>query len=88
MAEIWVTCVNKSAHDNPYEGITRLGGKKWKWTQQQVVALIEARQHTFRVSVAGRFAEVGIVEGPHGKFLRTIKDGQYNDNLLALGECP
>jgi hypothetical protein len=88
MAEVWVTCINKSPHNNTHEGITHLGGKKWKWTQQQAIASIEARQHTFCVSAGGRRTEVRIVEGPHGKFLRTIEDGHYNDNLLALGECP
>ncbi len=88
MAEVWVTCVNKRPHDNPHEGITHLGSKKWKWTQQRVIASIEARQHTFRLSVAGRLTEVGIVEGSHGKFLRAIADGHYNDSLLMLDECP
>ena len=88
MAEVWVTCVNKSPHDNPHEGITHLGGRKWKWTRQQVIASIEARQHTFRANVPGRLTKIGIVEGPHGKYLWAIADGEYNDSLLTLGECP
>jgi hypothetical protein len=28
------------------------------------------------------------VDGPNGKYLRTYADGQWNDNLLSLPECP
>jgi hypothetical protein len=81
MAEVWVTCIDK----NPHEG-THLEGKKWKW--KQLIASIEARRHAFRVNVAGRVGELGIVEGPHGKFLRTISEGPYSDSLHTLGEHP
>jgi len=87
MAEVWVTCVSRIPHNNPHEGITHLGGRKWKWTRQQVIASIEAGQHTFRANVPGMLPEIGIVEGPRGKYLQAIVDGSYNDSLLTLGEC-
>jgi Protein of unknown function (DUF3892) len=31
---------------------------------------------------------VGVVQGPNGKYVWTYADGSYNDNLLALPECP
>ena len=73
---------------NPHEGITHLGGANWKWTRQQVITSIEQRTNTFYTMVAGKRADVGVVDGPNGKYVRTHADGYYNDNLLALPECP
>ncbi|WP_456781875.1 DUF3892 domain-containing protein [Bradyrhizobium sp. USDA 3315] len=39
-----------------------------------------------RLSAAS--ADVGVVHGPNGKYVRTHADGFYNDNLLALPKCP
>ncbi|WP_375166828.1 DUF3892 domain-containing protein [Bradyrhizobium sp. CCGB20] len=37
--------------------------------------------------MGGKRAEVGVVDGSNGKYVRTHADGYYNDNLLALPEC-
>ncbi len=87
MADVQVTCVNKIPRNNPHEGITHLGGYGWRWTRQQVVDSIHAGANTFFTLVAAKRAEVGIVHGPNGDYLRTHADGYYNDNLLALAEC-
>ena len=88
MADTQVTCINKQPRINPHEGITHLGGTTWRWTRDQVVYAIEQGQHTFFTSVGGRRANVGVINGPNGKYVRTHADGQWNDNLLALPECP
>ena len=88
MADVQVTCINKQPRQNPHEGITHLGGAGWHWTRQQVIDAIEARTNTFYTFVAGKRADVGVVDGPNGKYLRTHADRQWNDNLLALPECP
>jgi Protein of unknown function (DUF3892) len=88
MADATVTCINKRPRQNPYEGITHLGGENWRWTRQQVIDSIEAKTNTFHTFVNGNRAEIGVVDGPSGKYLRTYADGQWNDNLLALPECP
>lgn len=42
----------------------------------------------FRVArVGGTRANVGVVDGPRGPYVRTYADGKWNDNLLALVEC-
>lgn len=87
MADVQVTCINKMPRDNPYEGITHLGGAGWKWTRQQVIDSIRARTNTFFTREYGQRAEIGVVDGPHGAYLRTHANGQWNDNLLALPEC-
>ena len=87
MADVQVTCVNKQPRQNPYEGITHLGGARWRWTRQQVVDSINARNNTFYTLVNGNRGNIGVVNGPNGPYLRTYADGKWNDNLLSLAEC-
>ena len=87
MPDVQVQCINKQPRNNPHEGITHLGGAGWKWTRDQVIQSIEARTNTFFTLVNGKRADVGVVNGPNGKYVRTHADGQWNDNLLALREC-
>jgi hypothetical protein len=88
MADVRVTCINKQPRQNPYEGITHLGGTNWRWTRQQVIDSINQRTNTFYTHENGKRAEIAVVSGPNGPYLRTHADGQWNDNLLALPECP
>lgn len=87
MPDAQVTCVNKIPRNDPHEGITHLGGSGWKLTRPQVVNSIEAGTNTFYTMVNGKRADVGVVNGPNGKYVRTHADGYYNDNLLVLPEC-
>lgn len=87
MADVQVTCINKVPRDNPHEGITHLGGATWRWTRQQVIESIKAKTNTFFTSVDGKRAEIAIVNGPNGEYLRTHANGYWSDNLLALREC-
>lgn len=88
MADAQVTCVNKVPRDNPHEGITHLGGNGWRWTRQEVIDSINAGTNTFYTMDKGKRADVGVVHGAHGGYVRTYADNQWNDNLLALDECP
>ena len=88
MADVQVTCVNKQSRQNPHEGITHLGGATWRWTRQEVINSINAGTNTFYTFANGKRADVGVVNGSSGQYVRTHADGQWNDNLLALGECP
>ena len=87
MADVRVTCINKQPRNNTHEGITHLGGATWHWPRQDVINSIEAKTNTFFTLVGGNRAEVGVVNGANGKYLRTYADGKWNDNLLALPEC-
>lgn len=87
MADVQVTCITKPDRNNAHESITHLGGAGWYWTRQQVIASIEAKTNTFYTLVAGKRANVGVVDGQTGKYLRTYADNEWNDNLLALAEC-
>jgi hypothetical protein len=87
MSDVQVTCINKLPRNNTHEGITHLGGSSWHWTRQQVITSIEAETNTFYTKVGGKRANVGVVNGANGKYLRTYADNTWNDNLLALPEC-
>lgn len=89
MADVLVTCINKQPRDDPYEGITHLGNPDagWKWSRQQVISSINEGTNTFYTPVGDKRANIAVVEGKHGPYLRTHADGYWNDNLLALPEC-
>lgn len=90
MADVQVQCINKQPRNNAYEGITHLGGQGgggWRWTRQQVVDSINNGSNTFFTYENAKRAEIAVVNGPNGQYLRTHADGQWNDNLLALPEC-
>lgn len=87
MADVLVTCINKQPRNNTHEGITHLGGAKWKWTRSEVIASIEAKANTFYTLVEGNRGNIGVVNGQTGKYLRTYADDKWNDNLLFLPEC-
>ncbi|UKJ74486.1 DUF3892 domain-containing protein [Azospirillum brasilense] len=88
MADIQITCINKSDRNSKHEGITYLGNSSGKWSKQQVIGWIEDKSHTFYTKVNGNRANIGVVNGENGKYLRTHADGKWNDNLLSLSECP
>jgi hypothetical protein len=93
MADVQVTCITKPHPLSPHEHITHLGNPQvgWEWTREQVIASIEAGTNTFYVRdpKTGKRSEVGVVR-PAGRapYLRTHADGYWNDNLLALDQCP
>ena len=93
MADVQVTCITKPHPQSSHEHITHLGNPKadWKWTREQVIASIDAKTNTFYVLDPdnGNRSNVGVVR-PVGRpaFLRTHADGDWNDNLLSLNQCP
>ena len=87
MSDCQVTYINKQPRQNPYEGITHLGGKGWRWTRDQVINSIKLGTNTFFTLVNGSRADIGVVDGPYGPYLRTYANGKWNDNLLSLTEC-
>jgi len=87
MADVIVTCINKTPRNDPYQGITHLGNSTGKWTRQQVIDWIENKSHTFYTQSGSIRSDIGVVNGPNGKYLRTYANGKWNDNLLSLPEC-
>jgi hypothetical protein len=94
MADVQVTCITKPHPQSPHEHITHLGNPaaNWKWTREQVIASIKAKTNTFYVldPRTGKRADVGVVYpvGLRAPFLQTYADGDWNNNLLSLNQCP
>jgi hypothetical protein len=86
--DVQVTCITKSKSGSGHEAITHVGGTNWKWPVADVIDSIRKKTNTFYTRVGGNRAEIGVVDGLNGPYLRTYADGKWNDNLLALGECP
>lgn len=69
MADVQVTCINKTPRNNTHEGITHLGGTGgggWHWTRQRVIDSINANTNSFYTRVDGKRANVGVVDGANG----------------------
>jgi len=67
------------------------GGKSHPWTSAQVIASIDGRTNTFYVidPYNGKRSDVGVVRPAGGRpYLRTHADGDWNNNLLSLNQCP
>jgi len=82
-----VTCITKPNRDSTHEAITHLGGVGWYSSKADVIAAIEAGTHSFYTNVSSRAAWVRVREGKNGKFVQTVSDGQWSNNLLALPDC-
>jgi hypothetical protein len=93
MADAKITCIIKPHPQSSHEHITHVGNPAagWNWPTEQVVASIDAKTNTFYVIDPrnGKRANVGVVR-EHGKapYLRTHADGDWNNNLLSLNQCP
>ena len=92
---IRIGCINKSDRFNPWERITFVGGQnadgtRWKLSQTQAIADIEAGKWAFYVEQpAGDQVSVIVAVSAQGnKYLKTTADGDQPNNLLSLPECP
>ena len=93
MADLEVTCVNKPDRMSRHDHITHIGNSvaKWRFTREQAIRMIDEKTNSFYTveRSTGKRAQVGVVrEAGKVPYLRTHADGTWNDNLLALAECP
>jgi Protein of unknown function (DUF3892) len=92
MADCQITCIVKQHPQSSHEHITHVGNPPtWVWTREQVISSIDAKTNTFYVVDPrnGKRSDVAVVR-PVGlaPYLRTHADGDWNDNLLSLNQCP
>lgn len=89
---VQIKCINKTDRPNPHERITHVGGftdRQWKITQQSAIDHIESDEWSFWVSVGGKSVWVVVGTSRYGnKYLKTQDDGEDQNNLLSLPECP
>ncbi len=92
--QIEIKCINKLDRMNPHERITDVGGftdKQWKITQESAIVYIENNEWDFYVREKGKTSSVWVIvrESRFGnKYLTTEADGESQNNLLSLPECP
>ncbi|AGC43759.1 hypothetical protein MYSTI_02443 [Myxococcus stipitatus DSM 14675] len=86
--DVQITCITLGTAGSGHESITHVGGASWKWPVGDVINAINANTKTFYTLVRGNRADVLVAEGATRPYLRTFADGKWNDNLLALGQCP
>jgi hypothetical protein len=89
-----IKCINKRDRPNPHERITHVGGddpKPWKVTQQEAIEYIENGDWKFWVKPPHAKESVWVVVAMSrygNKYLKTENDGEDQNNLLSLRECP
>jgi len=92
--DIQIRCINKRDRPNPHERIlfvggVELNGSRWKRDQQQAIQDLESGARRYWVHVRGKSVWVVVATGQSGhKYLKTEEDGEEQDNLLSLPECP
>lgn len=58
-------------------------------TQQRAIELIEAGEWNFYTRVGAKVVWVIVASSRYGnKYLKTQGDGEHENNLLSLSECP
>lgn len=86
-----IQCVTKTDRHNPWERITHVGGQSnggWKITQEDAIRHIETRTWDFFVVVRGNRVQVIVSTSRFGnKYLKTVGDGDHQNDLLSLPEC-
>lgn len=96
MTEVRITCINKSHgnHANPHEAVTNYGwvnpttSETGMVNRTAMVQWIEQGNYAYVQDRLGNKAYCTVRESTYGnKFLQTISDNKYTDNLLSLLEC-
>ena len=93
-----IVCINKDNgdHDDPHESISHYGwqnendGSRGKSTRSEMVKFIETdKGQAYVKDSTGNVAYCVVRTNPRtgNKFLQTIADSRFTNNLLSLMEC-
>lgn len=91
MAHHRITCIVKPNPENRHEHITHVGceGEAILWPRSKVILALQQKTDSFYVREDSKQVEVVVAYPRDGStpYIRTIADGVWKDNLLALGQC-
>lgn len=88
-----VKCVNKQPRQDPHNRIQNIGGiennVRWKRAQPDAIVDVQRDPKSYWVTDRGGHS-VWVIVRYHGvhPYLTTEADGDTQNNLLALAECP
>jgi uncharacterized protein DUF3892 len=85
MADVQITCIDKVPGDDSYYDITHLGTPTRKWTREQVIIWINAKEHTFYTMKDSKRQNIYVHDDKQrGPRLQTYADNEWTNDLLAL----
>ncbi len=82
-----VTCITKAEHSSPYQRISHIGGRGWKFTQEQAIQGILSEQYIFYILKGDKAVELTVGLYEDIVYLKTAADGAHPNHLLRLPEC-
>jgi len=88
-----IRCITRSDRLNHDRRIRNIGGvnpdgARWKLSEAEAIAAIEAGRWSFYIDEEGRELAVVVALSKYGsKYLKTAEDPLHPDSLLALPEC-
>lgn len=93
MPDCQITCITKPHPQSLHEHITHVGNPNahWVWTREDVIRSIDDNANSFYVldPQTGKRSNVAVVRrNGQQPYLRTHADGDWNNNLLSLTQCP
>lgn len=93
--QVRVECINKNDRNSAHEKIEFIGGRNAdgsRWRLSQVAAIAKIKDGTYAFYVerpAGHRVAVVVARSAYGhEYLKTAADGEHENNLLSLSECP
>ena len=93
MARLQVTCITKLHPQSAHEHITHIGNpiNKWILATPDVIRRIDQKTDSFYIidPQTGKVSHIGVVRVVgRNPYIRTYSDGDWNNNLLSLNQCP
>lgn len=91
--EYEINAINKPNRNSSHDHITHIGnnyGDSWRITREKAITMIDLKTASFYVidRTTNKKVYIYVVrDGYHIPYIRTISDGKWSDNLLALPEC-
>jgi hypothetical protein len=91
-ARIRIRCVTRTDRPDPHERISHIGGAlgdhRWRQSHEQTIREIENGDYQYYVEQEGQSLEVIVAVHNGKKYIKTTTDGENQDQLLRLPECP